>query len=123
MSVGLPYGYAQIPLVGIFVIFPEAPVLATITQTTVTLSAGTSKQLIGANPARLGLRWMVVGTNPMTVTAGTAPATVGAGFNYSPPPATGYQGGSDYFQGAQMPTNAFQAISTSGTVAIVWELS
>lgn len=93
----------------------------TITQTTKTLVAATSAQLIAANANRKGLRWMVTGANPMTVVPGAGPAAVNTGLNYSGNSGAGTQGGSDTFEGSSCPTGAFQAISTGGTTVIIWE--
>lgn len=89
-------------------------------QTAVVLSANTAAPLVAANGARRGLRWMNVGSNPMTVVPGTGTPTAGSGMNYSPPSQSGYQGGSDSFDDA-VSGQAFTAISTSGTTVIVWE--
>lgn len=90
------------------------------TQTTVTLTAATSATLLAANASRKGLRWMVTGTNPMTVAPGLVTVIAGAGMNYSPGSGTGQQGGSDSFAG-DTSTQAFSAISTLGTTVTVWE--
>lgn len=92
----------------------------TWTQTVVTLTAATSQTLIAANTARKALRWMVTGANPMTVAPGAVTVTAGAGMNYSPGSGTGFQGGSDSFPG-EVSTQAFSAISTSGTTVVIWE--
>lgn len=92
----------------------------TVAQTTVTLPAGSSTQLIGPNNARKLLRWMVTGSSPMTVSAGLAAAVVGAGMNYNGGSGAGQQGGSEAFDAA-VPTGAFQAISAGGTTVTVWE--
>lgn len=92
----------------------------TWTPTIVTLTAANSATLIAANANRKALRWMITGTNPMTVVPGAGPAVAGAGMNYSPGSGTGYQGGSDSFAG-EVSTQAFSAISTGGTTVVVWE--
>ena len=92
----------------------------TWTQTTVTLSAATSAPLIAANGSRKKLRWMVTGSNPMTVAPGSSAAVANVGMNYNGSSASGYQGGSDSFDG-DTATGAFQAISTLGTTVTVWE--
>lgn len=99
------------------------PTPATLAQIMVTLTAGVSQQLVAANPARVGLRWMVTGANPMTVAPGTSPAVVGVGMNYSPPASVGQQGGSETMEGTAMTTDAYQAISAAGTVVCVWEMN
>lgn len=92
----------------------------TWTQTIVTLTAATSAALVAANQYRKGLRWMVTGASPMTVAPGAVTVVAGQGMNYNPASATGYQGGSDTFEGA-LSTQAFSAISTVGTTVVVWE--
>jgi len=92
----------------------------TWTQTSVALTAATSATLIASNASRKALRWMVVGSNPMTVAPGAGPVTANAGFNYNGSSASGFQGGSDDFTG-EISTQQFSAISTLGTTAIVWE--
>jgi hypothetical protein len=92
----------------------------TWTQTSVTLPAGSNEVLIGANSNRRALRWMNVGTNPMTVVPGAGPAIAGAGMNYTGAVEGGYQGGSDSFVG-DVSAQAFAAISTAGTTVVVWE--
>lgn len=111
MRVGAPDGNPM-PVKG-------APV--TITPTTVVLAAGVSAQLAATNASRKLLRWMNIGTNPMTVVPGSGSAAVGAGMNYDPGLSTSNQGGGTSFDGGSTPTNAFQAISTNGTTVIVWE--
>lgn len=91
-----------------------------IVQTVINLAAGTSATLIAANAARKSLRWMVVGTNPMTVAPGTGTVTVGQGMNYGPSSGLGQQGGAESFT-SDVPTNAFSAISAAGTTVAVWE--
>lgn len=100
-----------------------APVTRTgaITQTVVTLAPGTSAQLLAANASRKWARWMVVGTGPMTVAPGATPAVVGAGMAYDPAAGVGRQGGSESLSDPVSATGAFQAISTAGTVVVVWE--
>lgn len=93
----------------------------TWTQTTVTLSAAASGLLLAANTSRLALRWMVTGTNPMTVVPGAGPAVAGVGMNYSGASGVGQQGGADSFAANEISTQAFQAISTAGTTVTVWE--
>lgn len=90
------------------------------TQSLVTLSGGTSATLIAANSSRKKLRWMVTGTNPMTVAPGLVTVTAGAGMNYNGAATTGYQGGADSFDG-DASTQAFSAISANGTTVTVWE--
>jgi len=98
------------------------PYAGTITATVVTLTAATSATLIASNSTRKGLRWQNIGANPATVVPGGSAAVVGNGPNYNgPPQGTGFQGGGESFEGAAVPTNAFQAISTGGTTIIVWE--
>lgn len=94
---------------------------STVTQTIITLSPGTTTQLIAANAARKGLRWMNIGSNPMTVAPGASAAVVGQGMQYNGAFGTGMQGGSESFEGTAVPTSAFQAISTLGTTIVVWE--
>ena len=96
-----------------------APV--TYTQTVVALAANSPGQLIGSNPSRKSLRWMDVGTNPMTVVPGAGTPVVGSGMNYNGGNGSGQQGSSEQFDAGAVPTNAFQAISAAGTTAIVWE--
>ena len=91
-----------------------------VTQTAVTLPAGTSAQLIGPNGARKSLRWMVTGSSPMTVAPGTAAAVVGVGMSYNGGSGAGQQGSSESFDAA-VPTGAFQAISAAGTTVVIWE--
>lgn len=93
----------------------------TWTQSSVTLAAATSATLIASNVNRKALRWMVVGTNPMTVVPGAGPAVANAGINYSGNAGTGMQGGSEEFSGSAVSTQQFTAISTLGTTVIVWE--
>lgn len=93
----------------------------TTTATVVTLTAATSAQLIAANATRKGLRWMNIGTNPVTIVPGASAAVVGNGMNYNGSGGTGQQGGSEAFEGTAVPGDAFQAISTNGTTIIVWE--
>lgn len=100
--------------------FGAGPAALTVTQTAVTLAAGTSAQLIGPNNARKSLRWMVTGSSPMTVSPGLAAAVVGAGMNYNGGSGAGQQGGSEAFDVA-VPTGAFQAISAGGTTVMIWE--
>lgn len=93
----------------------------TWTQSIVTLSAATSATLLAANASRKALRWMVTGTNPMTVAPGVVTVTAGQGLNYSAGSGTGQQGGADSFGPNEVSTQAFSAISTSGTTVAVWE--
>ncbi len=93
----------------------------TWTQRAVTLVAATSMPLIAANAARKALRWMNVGTNPMTVAPGAVTVVAGVGFNYDPGSSALNQGGADDFAANEMSTQAFSAISTDGTTVIVWE--
>ena len=93
----------------------------TWTQTVVTLPAGTSTTLVAANANRRALRWMVTGTNPMTVAPGAVTVVAGTGMNYSPGSGTGFQGGSDSFVGNEVSQQAFSAISTGGTTVVVWD--
>ncbi len=90
------------------------------TQTIVTLTSATSVPLVAANNRRKGLRWMNIDVNPMTVVPGTTAAVAGSGFNYNAAASTITQGGSDTFFG-EMSQQAFQAISTGGGRACVWE--
>jgi len=90
------------------------------TQTIVTLSAATSATLIAANASRKKLRWMVTGTNPMTVAPGAVTVVVNVGMNYNGNSGVGTQGGSDTFDG-DASQQAFSAISTLGTTLTVWE--
>lgn len=99
----------------------STPYPATVTQSIVTLSPGSTAQLIGANTARKGLRWMNIGSNPMTVAPGVSAAVVGQGMQYNGAFGTGMQGGSESFEGTAVPIGAFQAISTLGTTVVVWE--
>lgn len=92
----------------------------TYTQTIVTLTAATSATLIAANVSRKSLRWMVTGTNPMTVIPGIATATAGTGMSYNGNASIGTQGGSDTMYG-DAATQGFSAISTGGTTVCVWE--
>jgi hypothetical protein len=105
---------------------PAAPLsvvgkTTTTTATIVTLTAATSAQLIAANATRKGLRWMNIGTNPVTVVIGAGPAVVGNGMAYSGAAGTGQQGGSEAFEGTAVPGDQMYAISTLGTTIIVWE--
>lgn len=103
--------------------FPVAPYEGGVTQTRVTLAANTSGILIAANATRKGLRWMNTGVNPMTVVPGLSAATVNNGMNYNGNSGSGFQGGSEAFEGSAIPTSAFQAISTLGTTVTVWEIN
>lgn len=96
------------------------PAQLTWTQTAIALPAGTSTQIVAANPLRKGLRWMNVGTNPMTAVPGAGPAVAGLGMNYNGAAGAGQQGGADTFPG-DTSGQAFQAISTAGTTVVVWE--
>lgn len=99
---------------------PGGGAAVTWTQIPVTLVAATSATLIAANANRRALRWMVTGSNPMTVVPGAGPAVAGTGMNYSPGSGVGFQGGADGFSG-EVSTQAFTAISTLGTTVAVWE--
>jgi hypothetical protein len=90
-----------------------------ITQTVVAVT-GTSATLIAANASRKFLAWMVVGTQDVTVAAGTAAAVMGVGQVYQSGGAN-KQGASEEFpQG--VPTNAFTCIAAgAGSSMVVWE--
>lgn len=100
-----------------------APYAGTITQTVVTLGAGSSVQIVAANANRKGLRWMNTGANPVTIVPGAGPAVANAGMNYNGQSGSGFQGGSECFEGTGVPTGAFQGISTVGTTVLVWEMN
>lgn len=99
----------------------SGPAAVNITQTIVTLPANTSTPLIGSNSSRKSIRWMVTGTNPMTVAPGAAAVGVNVGMNYEGNSGSGHQGGSESYDAGAVPTNAFQAISLAGTTVTVWE--
>ena len=82
------------------------------TQTTVVLAPATSAPLIAANPARRGLVFENIGSNPATYVVGAGPAVVGAGRVLGPAGAIDF---------TRVTTQAFAAISTVGTTIIVWE--
>lgn len=92
----------------------------TITETKITLAPGVSQQIVASNANRKLLRWMNTGINPMTVSV-AASAVVGTGMNYGPASSTSDQGGSEDFDGTNVPSNQFAAISTGGTTLTVWE--
>lgn len=100
-----------------------SPANITWTQTIVVLAAATAGNLIASNQFRKALRWMNIGTNPMTVVPGTAAASaavVGAGMQYNGNGGAGNGGGSDTFYG-ETSIQPFNAISTLGTTVCVWE--
>lgn len=90
------------------------------TQTVVTLVAGVSNNFLAANANRRALRWMNVGLNPCTVAPGAGAVTVGSGMQYNGAAGAGFQGGSETLN-ADSSTQAFSAISTTGTTLVVWE--
>ena len=105
-----------------------APSNVEVTQSSVTLAAATTNTLIAANTARRYLCWMNAGTAPMTVvpvSTGTTPSTVtvvaGTGMNYDPGSSAINQGGGFCLENSSITKQAFRAISTAGTTAIVWE--
>lgn len=91
-------------------------------QTPVTITAGGAFQpLVAANPKRLSLRLMNIGTNPVTVVPlGTASPVVGVGMNYTGAGSAGDQGGADDFplDGGK---EGFLAASSAGTTVVIWE--
>ena len=89
-----------------------------LTPTSVALVANTCRTLVAANPNRNSLRWQVTGSNPASVSPGGCPLT--APMNYSPPYASGQQGGGDTFVG-ELSTGQFSAVSTASTTISVWE--
>jgi len=93
---------------------------ATLTQTTVSVSAASS-QLIASNSSRKTLRWMVVGANDVTIVPGASSAVFGTGFIYQAQ-AANKQGSSETFASV-VPTNAFQVVCNTGlsSTIIVWE--
>ena len=90
------------------------------TQSIVSLTGATTVSLVAANTSRKALRWMNIGTNPMTVVPGAVTVTVNFGMNYDGSAGVGRQGGSDSFAG-DLSRQAFSAFSTAGTSASIWE--
>ena len=90
-----------------------------ITQTAVTVTA-TTGQLIAANTSRRYLAWMVIGSQPVTITPGASAAVVGVGLVYSAGGANQQGAAQEWPHGA--PTNVFQCIApATGSVVYVWE--
>jgi hypothetical protein len=107
------------------------------TTTSVSLSPGVAKQLVGANHNRLELLLQVTGTNPVTFGFGAAPAGVGLGLSLNGASTAGGQGGSwswmintvaqpeAYYvrrnEGDAMPFDSIWALSTAGSNVVVIE--
>jgi hypothetical protein len=90
-----------------------------ITQTIFPVTA-TSQQLLAANTSRRYLSWMIIGTQDVTIVAGSGPAVVGQGIVYQAG-GSGKQGASQEFPNGA-PSNAFQCIASgTGSSVIVWE--
>ena len=91
-------------------------------QTVVPIPANTNTQLVAANALRIGLRWMVTGTNAVTIAPGTTPITAfGLGVIYNPSPIAGQQGSSEKLDPNEC-LDAFQAYASAATQVVVWEL-
>lgn len=91
----------------------------TITQTVHTVTTG-STTLIGANPSRKFLAWMVIGTQDVTI-APASPAVLNAGQIYAAGGDVNKQGASEEFSNG-CPTNAFYCIAVAtGSNIVVWE--
>lgn len=93
----------------------------TWTQTVANVTANVTSVILNTNANRKGLRWMVTGTNPVTIAPGNVTVTIGQGMNYSPGAGTGQQGGADSFGPNEVSTQAFSANSTLGTTLVIWE--